>query len=138
MTPAWIVRLWGESGKRLLFGDVVVLTFFSALAVALVAGVSGARIGARSVGAEVEVEGRKVLTVPLGETGVREVTGPLGVTRIEFLDGQVRIISSPCPLKICQRAGWIGAAGEMIVCLPNEVVVRLPGGPARDLDAVSR
>jgi hypothetical protein len=136
MTPAWIVRLWGEGGKRLFFGDVVVLTFFLALAVALVAGISGARLGAKSV--EVEVGGRKVLTVPLGETGVREVTGPLGTTRIEFRGGEVRIISSPCPLKICQRAGWIGAAGEMLVCLPNEVVVRLPDGPAGDLDAVSR
>jgi hypothetical protein len=135
-TPVWIVRLWGEGGKRLFFGDVAVLTFFCALAVALVAGVSGARIGAESV--EVEVGGRKVLTVDLGESGVREVTGSLGTTRIEFRDGQVRILSSPCPLKICQRAGWIGVAGEMLVCLPNEVVVRLPGGPAGDLDAVSR
>jgi hypothetical protein len=136
MTPAWIVRLWGEGGKRLFFGDVAVLTFFTVLAVALVAGISGARLGAESV--EVEVGGRKVLTVSLGESGVREVTGPLGTTRIEFRAGEVRILSSPCPLKICQRAGWIGTAGEMLVCLPNEVVVRLPAGPAGGLDAVSR
>ena len=136
MTPAWIVRLWGENGKRLFFGDVVVLVFFTVLAVALVAGISGARIGAESV--EVEVGGRKVLTVPLGESGIWEVTGPLGTTRIEFRTGEVRILSSPCPLKICQRAGWIGAAGEILVCLPNEVLVRLPEGPAGDLDAVSR
>ncbi len=136
MTPAWIVRLWGEGGKRLFFGDVVVIAFFISLAVALVAGIGGARLGARSV--EVEVGGRNVLTVPLGETGVREVTGPLGTTRIEFRAGEVRILSSPCPLKICQRSGWIGAAGEMLVCLPNEVVVRLPEGPAGGLDAVSR
>jgi hypothetical protein len=136
MTPAWIVRLWGEGGKRLFFGDTVVLTFFTALAVALAVGVGGARIGADS--AEVEVGGKKVLTVPLGEDGIREVTGPLGTTRIEFRGGEVRILASPCPLKICRRAGWIGSAGEMLVCLPNAVVVRLPEGPAGDLDAVSR
>ena len=71
------------------------------------------------------------------EEGIRDVAGPLGITRIEIREGQVRVLSSPCPLKLCQRAGWIGAAGEMIVCLPNEVVVRLPGR-RRGVDALSR
>ena len=48
------------------------------------------------------------------------------------------ILSSPCPLKLCQRAGWIGTAGAMVVCLPNEVVVRIPGSLPGSTDAVSR
>jgi hypothetical protein len=87
---------------------------------------------------EIQVSGRKVLSLNRSESGLREVRGPLGLTRIEIREGRVRVASSPCPLKICERAGWIESAGEMIVCLPNEVVVRLPGNAGKDLDALSR
>jgi hypothetical protein len=87
---------------------------------------------------EIQVSGRKVLSLNRSESGLREVRGPLGLTRIEIREGRVRVASSPCPLKICERAGWIESAGEMIVCLPNEVVVRLPGSAGKDLDALSR
>lgn len=85
----------------------------------------------------VEVGGSPALILRADDKGIHEVTGPRGVTRIEIKDGRVRVLSSPCPLKLCQRAGWIGEAGEMIVCLPNEVVVRLPGR-RRGVDALSR
>jgi hypothetical protein len=112
-----------------------VLVFFILLSLSFFS-IGGTRGRAETI--EVEVSGEKVLTVGRGESGVREVAGPLGTTRIEIRDRQVRILSSPCPLKICQRAGWIGTAGEMLVCLPNEVAVRLPGRPPGSVDALSR
>jgi hypothetical protein len=127
--------LWGSGGGRLFAGDLVVLIVFIALSFFFFA-LGGSRGAAKFI--EVEVSGRSVLTIDRGDTGIREVTGPLGATRIEIRDRQVRVLSSPCPLKLCQRAGWIGTAGEMVVCLPNEVVVRLPGSLAGSTDAVSR
>lgn len=135
MRSSRITALWGPGGRRLLLGDAAVLVFFTLLSLSFFS-LGGARGKAETV--EVEVSGEKVLTVGRGESGVREVSGPLGTTRIEIRDRQVRILSSPCPLKICQRAGWIGAAGEMLVCLPNEVTVRLPGRPPGSVDALSR
>jgi hypothetical protein len=133
--PSRTAALWGPGGKRLLLGDAAVLAFFILLSLSFFS-LGGARSGAETV--EVEVSGENVLTIGRGESGVREVTGPLGTTRIEIRRRQVRILSSPCPLKICQRAGWIGTAGEMLVCLPNEVAVRLPGRPPGLVDALSR
>ena len=86
---------------------------------------------------EVRAAGASPLTLSPSDEGFHDVSGPLGTTRIEIRGGQVRVLSSPCPLKLCQRAGWIGSAGEMIVCLPNEVVVRMPGR-RRNVDALSR
>jgi hypothetical protein len=127
--------LWGSGGGRLFAGDLAVLVVFIALSFFFFA-LGGSRGAATSI--EVEVSGRSVLTVDRDDTGVREVKGRLGVTRIEIRGRQVRVLSSPCPLKLCQRAGWIGTAGEMVVCLPNEVVVRLPGSLPGSTDAVSR
>ena len=129
-------RLWGRNGARLLAGDVVIILVLLALIPVTVLKLGVA--GGESDVVEVEAGGRKVLSLKRSENGLREVRGPLGLTRIEIREGRVRIASSPCPLKICQRAGWIDSAGEIIVCLPNEVVVRLPGSADRDLDALSR
>lgn len=136
MKGKWRESLWGAGGGRLLAGDAVVLVFFLVLSLSAILKVGGAGEGGATV--EVEVSGRRVLAIDRREVGLHTVEGPLGPTEIEIRGGEARILSSPCPLKLCRRAGWIGSAGEMAVCLPNEVVVRLPGTPGRGIDAVSR
>lgn len=111
------------------------ILLFTALSVSMLFLPSRARSGPTAIA--VEVSGKRALTIGLDEEGTREVDGPLGTTSIEVRQGQARILSSPCPLKICQRAGWIAAAGEMVVCLPNEVVVRM-AGRRPGVDALSR
>ena len=60
------------------------------------------------------------------ETGtVMAVDGPLGSSLIEFADGKVRMQESPCPDGICESQGWISQVGQIIVCLPNKVVIRI-------------
>jgi len=39
---------------------------------------------------------------------------------------KVRLVDSNCPLKICERTGWVGIGGS-IVCVPNRVVVKVEG-----------
>ncbi|QUL99412.1 MAG: NusG domain II-containing protein [Candidatus Fermentithermobacillus carboniphilus] len=38
---------------------------------------------------------------------------------------RVKVSESPCENHICVNTGWISRPNEIIVCLPNEVVVRL-------------
>jgi hypothetical protein len=86
----------------------------------------------------VEAAGNTVAVLDLERDGVSETKGPLGVTRIEVRGGRVRVLSSPCPRQACRHGGWIGGAGEMIVCLPNEIVIRLSGQRAGSVDALAR
>jgi hypothetical protein len=120
---------------RLLLGDAVVLTLLAAGVFALVMPKAAGGLPAR---AEVEASGKAAATLDLALDGASEFVGPLGVTRLEVRGGRVRVLSSPCPRQSCRHGGWIGAAGEMLVCLPNEVVVRLPGTLPGTPDAVSR
>lgn len=67
-----------------------------------------------------------------------DVPGPLGITVVKIEKGRASIVSSPCPHKLCTRMGDCGKEGGVIVCVPNEVVVRTGQGRTDGLDAVSR
>jgi len=71
------------------------------------------------------------------ETTVR-VPGPLGETVVEIADGAVRVISSPCPEKICIKTGAISKPGQWIACLPNRVFISIRGKRSEQPDAISQ
>lgn len=51
-------------------------------------------------------------------------------------DGQVQMIQSSCPDKICLRHRAVSATGETIICLPHKVVIEIIGEEEHSLDAV--
>ncbi|HDP69450.1 MAG TPA: NusG domain II-containing protein [Actinobacteria bacterium] len=61
-----------------------------------------------------------------------EIEGPFGESIIEVANGKVRMVSSPCPNHNCVARGWISAPGDMIVCVPNQVVVKIIGCEAKN------
>lgn len=54
--------------------------------------------------------------------------------RIEIQDGEVRMVYSGCPDHLCEYQGAISRDGEMIVCLPNRVVVQIDDESQEDDD----
>jgi hypothetical protein len=66
------------------------------------------------------------------------VKGPIGVTRFELRKDKVRVISSPCPKKICIKQGWISRPNQSIVCAPNRVVATIEAGASPGIDAFIR
>lgn len=89
------------------------------------------------------IAGRIVILAPGGEqaldparTGDLVVAGTRGSLRLELRPGTVRIAESDCPRGICRHHGWLGGPDDVIVCVPNRVVIRRDhsGG----LDAVTR
>ncbi len=65
--------------------------------------------------------------VPLSRDQQIEVPGPLGVSVITIEKRRARISSDPSPRQYCVRQGWLQQAGEIAICLPNEVSVELTG-----------
>jgi len=56
-----------------------------------------------------------------------EVPGPLGVTIVSIQNRKARVASDPSPRQYCVRQGWLQQAGEIAICLPNQVSVELAG-----------
>ncbi len=65
--------------------------------------------------------------VPLSHNQRINVPGPLGVSVIVIQQRKARIASDPSPRQYCVRQGWLEQAGEIALCLPNQVSVELIG-----------
>jgi len=66
--------------------------------------------------------------VPLSRDQTIAVPGPLGITQIAIKNLQARIASDPSPRQYCVQQGWLKQAGEIALCLPNQVSVELHDG----------
>ncbi len=69
--------------------------------------------------------------IPLSRDQIIEVPGPLGFSKIAIHNRQARIAADPSPRQYCVRQGWLKQAGEISICLPNQVSVELNGGNKR-------
>ena len=65
--------------------------------------------------------------VPLSRDQTIAVPGPLGVSTVSIHNLQARIASDPSPRQLCVHQGWLRQAGEIAICLPNQVSVELAG-----------
>ena len=82
---------------------------------------------------EVYVGSTPIETLPLSKGGTYPIGGHLTV-RVE--NGSVRITDADCPDRYCVRMGSIDSPGQMLVCLPNQIVVRIVGTGETEVDAV--
>ena len=44
---------------------------------------------------------------------------------LEIRGGEIRMTEADCPDQICVHTGWIDQEHDMIVCMPNKVVVQI-------------
>lgn len=63
------------------------------------------------------------------------VKGDLGKSVIQIQDNSVWFKSSDCPDKVCVHTGKLTHAGQIAVCLPNHIIVKLIGNQT-EVDAI--
>lgn len=74
----------------------------------------------------VSVDGKKIAEYPLKKDATYELSGShLGTNTLVIKSGKAYISEANCPDKQCMKQGKIERAGEMLVCLPNRVVVKI-------------
>lgn len=74
-------------------------------------------------------------TVPLSSDADYHIAGAVSEVIVRVSGGSVCVVDSGCPGQTCVHTGGISAAGEVIACVPNRVVVRIGGERADEFDA---
>ena len=78
-----------------------------------------------TVYAIVEQDSKELMRLPLSEPGEYRISDGDSYNVIEITEGGVRMKEADCPDQICVRTGWITAAGQSAVCLPNRCVLTI-------------
>jgi hypothetical protein len=113
----------------------------AAVVVALAIGIAVAFYGGQSGGAltaEITHRGERVKTVRLSDLTESQTVTVDGVYHLTILlegDG-VTVTEADCPTQDCVHTGKITRAGQSIVCLPEQVTVRLTGASDGGPDVV--
>jgi hypothetical protein len=61
----------------------------------------------------------------LNKTQTIQVKGLNGMVTVQIQNNSVKVINSNCHDKICIKQGIISKPGPMILCAPNQVMIRV-------------
>lgn len=53
---------------------------------------------------------------------------------IEAENGRIRFKEAACPDKVCVGTGWITRNGQIAVCLPEKIMIKITGDDSADED----
>ncbi len=85
----------------------------------------------------VQVNDKTVARLDLRTDSEVTVAGFIGSVRVQTREGKVRVAEAGCPNRICVRTGWRNRAGDIIVCVPNRMVVRILGQEPAGIQGVT-
>ena len=73
-------------------------------------------------------QGNEIIgTYDLNQTRDLRIHGALGDSLISIAQGKVRFKQSPCNNQYCVHQGWLSHAGQVAICLPNQISLQLMG-----------
>jgi len=65
------------------------------------------------------------------------IAGKKGPLKIKIEKGRVWVSESSCHNKLCIKMGKIHKNGEMIVCVPNRVIISVKNKEEKEVDAIT-
>ncbi|MGL5744465.1 MAG: NusG domain II-containing protein, partial [Cetobacterium sp.] len=60
----------------------------------------------------------------------------IGGVNIKIKDKKIRVITSNSPLKLNVKQGWIGQPGEVIIGVPDKLIIKIVGKKSEGSDEV--
>lgn len=115
--------------ETLTKADIFLIVF---LLVASIAGLAGIFIVGVQTGPEkyisIQVNGVESQTIPLDESTegkLYSIKTDYGENIIEIEDQKVHVHSADCPDQLCVHQGDIDKEGQMLVCLPNYLLIEI-------------
>lgn len=85
----------------------------------------------------IEVDDVQLYRLSLDSEQKIHVQSSEGEAYVRIHHGKVQILDSTCPAKICVKSGAIHRTGEIIVCAPNKIIVRIIGDDYNSYDVIT-
>lgn len=76
---------------------------------------------------KIRVADKVVGTYDLNQKRELHVHGLKGEAVISIENGKARFKQSPCHNQYCVHQGWLSRAGQVAICLPNQISLQLVG-----------
>lgn len=92
----------------------------------------------------VRVDGIEVAKIPLKtkkQSEIYDFEFGDNIGELEIFGERVRMLPMDikiCPERICSDTGWIVNSYQMIVCLPNKIIVTIETNEKQDIDLIVR
>ncbi|HHX23082.1 MAG: NusG domain II-containing protein [Tepidanaerobacteraceae bacterium] len=123
-------------------GDKVLIIFILLIAFLIFTGFHIYGFGEKKTYVLIEVDGKVQHKISLGDNGPKtKINVPVlyGENIVEIDRDKVKMYYADCPDLDCVRQGWISRPGQMIVCLPNRIVIKIESDEfiQKKVDAVS-
>lgn len=127
-----------KKNRYFKIGDMIIysflIVFFSVLFIKIKSfkDIKGAK-------AEIWVNGNLEYVYPLQKEEKNVfVDTVIGGCNIQFKDYMVRVTTSNSPLKIAVKQGFIKSPGEVIIGIPDRLVIKIVGDGEEEIDFIAR
>ena len=124
-----------KKGDKILILTIFILSIFSYGFIYL----SGGEERGRYISLQVNGEEVKRLTFTSSEEPyVYRLETEHGLNVVEVVGNKVHLIEADCPDKLCIKQGFIEKTGEVIVCIPNKMVLEIKSDNLdKELDGIN-
>ncbi len=115
---------------KLTRGDKVLIIFIIAVSLLSFAYTNRYYFSSQDKYVSVQVNGKEIKKVLYDEKLIGHtipIQTEYGYNLLEIGDQRVRVIEADCPNKLDVKQGYISKVGEIIVCLPNKLVIEIKG-----------
>lgn len=128
--------------KKLTKGDKILIAIIIIVNVAALFFIKNAAFNYDAKYVSIQVNGKEIKKITFDSQTVGKqipIKTEYGYNLLEIDDGRVRVIEADCPDKLDVKQGYISKVGEVIVCLPNKLVIEIKGASTEtDIDGLSR
>lgn len=86
----------------------------------------------------IELFGKIYGIYDLNKDAIISLKGPYSDMKINIENGYVFVSESECPQKLCIKMGKKNRENDVIVCIPNHLIIRIEGEEENKLEFITR
>ncbi len=129
-------------------GDIILLLvivlgilsaiFFGKENAASLSNINGIQVDNVGITAIIKKNDKIIRKIDLTSLDKKEVINISGLHKATIVAEKNRIcfLESDCPDKVCVKTGWLSHPGEIAVCLPNKIIIKLEQDKNQNVDGV--